>query len=359
MVNLHFSIKMGILVVVGLIFPQAIMQIFQVPRIVSIAHGLFFISLFMFLVVFFRSLSGLSQRVSMAAAGHEDIGFSSTMRNDELGRINNSVNTLLEQLKEKNIQLEEYSKDLEKMVEAKTHELQKALDKLTELDSLKDDILSNVSHELKTPITIIQGNIELALREDDPEERVIILSYALEALENQIDIVDDLIAISKMGTSKPQKGPENIEVIVEGEVFKKSKKAKRRGITIETESDAKLPLISFDKHQISHVLRNILDNAIKFSDKDGRVAVMVKREKNGIQVSVSDNGIGIREDQIDRVFEPLTQLDPSTSRRYGGTGTGLAVAKNFIEEHGGRIWVESKFKEGSTFYFTLPFEKLF
>lgn len=109
-----------------------------------------------------------------------------------------------------------------------------------------------------------------------------------------------------------------------------------------------------DSAKLRHVLVNLLDNAIKFNRTGGKVEISCRENGRVIETSISDEGIGIERENLERIFEPLTQLDPSPTRQYGGTGTGLSVARHIIELHGGQIWAESEVGKGSTFYFTLP-----
>jgi signal transduction histidine kinase len=106
------------------------------------------------------------------------------------------------------------------------------------------------------------------------------------------------------------------------------------------------------------VIYNILSNEIKFSKPEGSVAITARKEGCMAQVSVSDTGIGIKEEDIRKLFKEFEQIDRGTSRLYGGTGLGLVISKKLIELHGGRIWVESKYGQGSTFSFTLPYKAI-
>lgn len=234
--------------------------------------------------------------------------------------------------------------------------LQKALDDLKELDRIKDDVISNVSHELKTPITIMKGSIELLTEEEDPEERTALIGMFIKALENQEKIVNDLITVSKVGTVIPKNALVDMGELIKGAVEKKNKIAQNKGIQIAFDNLEQLPKIPLEEEMICQVLGNIIDNAIKFNKENGEINIMAKLMVDSIEISISDTGIGIREEDMANVFKPLTQLDPSTIRKYSGTGTGLAVAKKIIDGHNGKIWAVSKVGEGTTFYIRLPLE---
>ncbi len=233
--------------------------------------------------------------------------------------------------------------------------LQKAYEELKTVDELKDNIISNVSHELRTPITIVKGAIEIAVDEEDPEERNMILNTARGALIRQDSIIEDLIEATKMKKRKKLE-LEPVDVagaitIVGGEV--KSTLTKNK-VNMKIDMKEDLPEVRADYKELAHVLRNLVDNAIKFNKEGGEVIVRAG-EKNGmVEVCVSDTGIGIPEDEFDKIFEYFYQLDSSPTRSYSGTGMGLAIAKEVVEAHGGEITVESELDKGSRFCFTVP-----
>ncbi|OYT42133.1 MAG: hypothetical protein B6U86_00895 [Candidatus Altiarchaeales archaeon ex4484_43] len=118
----------------------------------------------------------------------------------------------------------------------------------------------------------------------------------------------------------------------------------------------RLPSIQGDKNRLMQVLTDLIDNAIKFTEKGG-IVIEARREKDNILVKVKDTGIGISKENINKLFTKFYQVDSSLSRRYGGTGLGLAICKKIVEAHGGKIWVDSELGKGSTFQFTLPVKK--
>ncbi|MFQ6136242.1 MAG: sensor histidine kinase, partial [Candidatus Hydrothermarchaeales archaeon] len=125
-------------------------------------------------------------------------------------------------------------------------------------------------------------------------------------------------------------------------------------IEIKTSIQEDLPKVRADFDELKHVLLNLLDNAIKFNRKGGEVLIEAGQKGDVVEVSVSDTGIGIAEEHLEKVFDRLYQIDVSTTRKHGGIGMGLAVAKEIVEAHGGRIWVESEIGKGSHFCFTVP-----
>ncbi len=250
-------------------------------------------------------------------------------------------------------------KMLEKELRESHDKLKKAYMELKSLDELKSNIIANVSHELKTPITIIKGFIELAMSEENKEKRNFFLKKAKEAVMRQNSIVDDLISISRVerGEFRITIQEFDLENVIDECIRKKKEFAKRRDVELYKEINESC-LVKGDKIEIMHVILNLLDNAIKFNKDGGKVIIKVEKKKNKAIISIEDTGVGIPEDKINRIFEPLTQLDPRATRKYGGTGTGLAVAKKIIEMHGSEIKVESKLGKGSKFYFMLPLVSL-
>jgi signal transduction histidine kinase len=257
--------------------------------------------------------------------------------------------------------LREYSEFLAQKVEERTRELREANQKLRatyeelrELSDLKDALLANVSHELRTPITIAKGAIDLAKEEKDPLRRRKLLNMAMDALERQNRIVGDLIAYQE--EKKPGSGEvADIARVVEmaAGMFRRTAEKRRINIIVKPVEN-RLPLVRGDPEKILHVLGNLLDNAIKFNREGGEIRVEAARKNGQVEVCVSDTGVGIPRDRLSRVFDRFYQVDSSLTRRYGGTGMGLAVAREIVEGFGGRIWAESEEGKGSRFCFTLP-----
>ncbi|WP_456473946.1 PAS domain-containing sensor histidine kinase [Candidatus Pyrohabitans sp.] len=243
--------------------------------------------------------------------------------------------------------------DLEKAHE----ELKFAYNDLREIDRIKTDIISNVSHELKTPLTVARGFIELVMNDVDNSTRDY-LKKAAEALDKQKHIIDDLVKVAEIHRGGVSLNFEiaSLEDLIREAVESKESMAAHQGIKIYLELDRELPPVKVDVNSIEHVLNNLLDNAIKFNREGGEVRVKGYQMKGGasVVVCIEDTGIGIEERHLERIFEPLYQVDSSSTRCYPGTGMGLALAKRLVELHGGSIWVESEPGKGSKFCFTLP-----
>ena len=131
--------------------------------------------------------------------------------------------------------------------------------------------------------------------------------------------------------------------------------AQKRSVILRKEIDPEIEFIDADRKKFDQILFSLLSNAVKFSKPEGgEVTVMAKKVNDMAQISVYDTGIGIKEEDMGKLFRTFQQLDMGTSRKYGGTGLGLAITKQLVELHGGTVWAESKYGEGTTFTFTLP-----
>lgn len=235
----------------------------------------------------------------------------------------------------------------------------KAYKELMSLDELKSNIIANVSHELRTPITIAKGALELAVEEEDKNKRNKLLEMVVSALGRQNLIIGDLIEAARMKSRETKESLEDVSIskAINSATVEFMPIAVRKGIKLGHSINGDLPVVKANYKRLEHVLRNLLSNALKFTDKSGEVRVEAKVMGENVVVCVADTGIGIPREYHKRIFERLYQIDSSGTRHYGGTGMGLAIAKETIEALGGRITVESEPGEGSRFCFTLPISR--
>ena len=265
-------------------------------------------------------------------------------------------------LSEKRIQLEqsfeEYSNNFDKKVEEMNKTLQKTTEELKGLDEMKDTIITNVSHELKTPLTIAMSGLELAMEEESKEERDKLLHLTMDSFHRQKGVIDNLLAISRLkkGTYKSKMEGLDIIKIINSALGDVQARLKNRGITSKVYVEEDLPMIRGNSEKLEHAFNNLLENAIKFNKEGGKIRINASQKGDFVEVTLEDTGIGIANDQQEKIFDNLYQVDPSTSREYSGTGVGIAVAKGIIETHGGQIGVESTLGEGTTLHFTLPID---
>lgn len=223
-------------------------------------------------------------------------------------------------------------------------------------DDIKDEFIGMVSHELKTPLTVVIGALSTAMLEGiSPDDIRSLLEDAVWGSEAMVDIVDNLLELSRWQSNRLVLQTTQIEIgsIVNRLVEQGSVKSPKHHIVSDVAPG--LPLIGADRTRVERILDNLIDNAIKYSPDGGEINVAVRSENTHMTVSVRDQGIGISPADIERLFQPFGRLEtPVHGMSIGGVGLGLVVCRRLVEAHGGKIWVESELGKGSTFYFTLP-----
>jgi len=240
---------------------------------------------------------------------------------------------------------------------ARTYEWERdQVTRLRALDKLQESFVSSVSHELRTPLTCIRTSTDLlaatsARFSEDQKELVRTIGHHVGRLEG---LVADLLEITKLeaGQVVLSKQPSDLRPIAERVVETLRPLTVRKGQAVELSLPEQASPVDIDRRRIEQVLTNILSNAIKFTPKRGHIRVSVLEVWEGVQVCVSDDGPGIAEDDQTRVFDKFYVV--TDDRGLSGVGLGLYIARQMIELHGGRIWVESQIEEGSTFCFELP-----
>ncbi len=250
---------------------------------------------------------------------------------------------------------------LEKKVEERTGELQRANIALEKANRLKSEFLSTMSHELRTPLNAIIGFAEV-LRDEitgtlntEQKEYVGDIHSSGQHLLNMINSILDLSKI-EAGKLELQYEEFPVEETINEVVNTILGSSRKKGISVHTHIHDDIPSLAADKVKFKQILFNLLSNAVKFTPENGRITISVKLSNQHIQIGVSDTGIGIKPEDMDKLFEAFRQVDSSYARRYEGTGLGLALTKRLVELHGGKIWVKSEYGKGSTFTFALPFK---
>jgi two-component system sensor histidine kinase GlrK len=231
--------------------------------------------------------------------------------------------------------------------------------KLSELDKMKSDFFSSVTHELRTPLSTVKMGIVL-LKEGIEGPLTEGQRGLLKVLEKEthllIDLVNSLLDLSKMeaGMMRFQLEPKHIAPLIEQTVEEMGPLAGAKQIHLEVLVKEALPIIKLDSERILQALRNIIGNAVKFTPERGRVSVSARRADHGVEVSVADTGPGIPPGNLITIFEKFQQSMIEGTHPVKGTGLGLAITKQIITHHGGKIWAESELGHGSTFIFVLP-----
>ena len=227
-----------------------------------------------------------------------------------------------------------------------------------ELDQMKSDFISNTSHELRTPLHTIRGFIKL-IQDDkvpDIETQKEFLGIVYEESKHLNNLVDSILNIAAIesGEMAFDRGSVSMKDVIKNVAVKMKSIADDKNINIDVDISGTLPVLEGDSQKLGQVMRNLISNAIKFSEAGTRVIVTASVDNShGILVKVADQGVGIDEDDIPKLFHKFSQVDSSMTRNHGGTGLGLYITKKIIEAHDGRIWVESRRGHGSTFFFTV------
>lgn len=231
--------------------------------------------------------------------------------------------------------------------------------KLGELDQMKSDFFSTVTHELRTPLSSIKMGISLLMEgREGPltEGQKELLTLVRQENNRMVGLVDAILDLSKMeaGMMAYQIEQKNIVPLIDQVVKEMGPLVEAKKIRFESEVAEKLPIPKIDTERFLQVLRNVIGNALKFTPEGGQVNVSVRTIDQGLQISVADTGPGIPEKNLTSIFEKFQQANTKGSYKSKGTGLGLAIAKQVITHHGGRIWAESKLGQGSTFFILLP-----
>ncbi len=233
------------------------------------------------------------------------------------------------------------------------------ISRLREVDRMKSEFVSVVSHELRTPLTSIRGSVQLLLDDPyavaDPEHKQL-LQIALNNCERLVRIINDILDVAKIesGNITLHRKPVNVADIVRQSIQVVEGPARAAQVAIDARLPARLRPVMVDPDRIVQALVNLLSNAVKFAPQGSTIAITAAGSDSMITLAVSDQGEGIAPENLHRLFQKFQQVDSSSSRRKGGTGLGLAITKSLVEQHGGRIHVDSEVTKGTRFSFTLP-----
>lgn len=311
---------------------------------------------------------------------------------DEIGELASAFNQMTVDLKKYKKNIEEHSKLLERKVKKRTKELNKKVEELTrtksamlnmmgdldetnkqllevqkelkksfgelkKLDKEKDEFISIAAHELKTPMATIHGFSQLLSDEkvEDTETRNRYLKIMEDETTRLSKMVTEILDLSRIDLGSIKFTIEDVNVIklLEDVKNEMSQRAEGKGLKFDLKIDSNLPSIKTDKEKLKQILINIIDNAIKYTEKDG-IRVEAFAEDDHVKFSVADTGIGISKEHFPKIFTRFYQVESPLTRKVGGTGLGLSICKELVQKLSGKIWFDSKEGKGSTFYFTLP-----
>ena len=252
------------------------------------------------------------------------------------------------------IDIDHVEKEAKEWADAKEEEL----DQMKKDDNYRREFIGNVSHELKTPIFNIQGYLQTLIDGGLNDENINLkyLKRANKSVDRMINIIDDLEVISRLETEQDELDFQKFNIVeLVHEIFDLMEmKASEMNINLKLKNESQGVTVVADRNKIQQVLMNLVSNSIKYGKDGGDVIIRFFDMHSNMLIEVSDNGIGIAQESLDRLFERFYRVDKNRSREIGGTGLGLAIVKHILEGHNQTINVRSTKAKGSTFSFILP-----
>lgn len=239
-----------------------------------------------------------------------------------------------------------------------SNDRQKELEHLQKLENYRKEFLGNVSHELKTPIFNIQGYVATLIDGGIYDDKINIeyLKRADKSVDRMINIIDDLETISQLETGTLSLDLERFNIVeMIHDICKQIEiQAQKKNITLKVITPKENIKVFADRFRVRQVFSNLLSNSLKYGKENGETSITINPEKEKVNITIADNGIGIEAKHLPRIFERFYRVDKGRSREQGGTGLGLSIVKHIIEAHGETISVSSIENQGTTFVFSLP-----
>ena len=256
-------------------------------------------------------------------------------------------------------EIHKLNRELEQRVMERTAELEEKNEELMKMDKVKSEFLDTVSHELRTPLTSIIGYSRLLLdgiQGEMSEKQTNYIERIWSRGMHQLQLVNDVLDFSKLNSGRTSfmMEPVSVAAILADTAEDEMPLAKQKGHELILEVPDEISDVHVDKMRLKQVLTNIINNAIKFTPDNGRIVIKADNADEMVKISIIDNGIGIKEENMGKIFDNFVQVDQSNSRIYGGTGLGLAIARDLVKHMGGRIDAESEYGKGSIFNIFMP-----
>jgi two-component system, sensor histidine kinase len=309
-----------------------------------------------------RPLALLQQGITSVREGKfEPIQVSST--DDEIQYLGESFNQMIAEITASQEEIRQHRDLLEERIRQRTEDLEKAMRTALAASQAKSEFLANMSHELRTPMNGLLGMLDVVLDSPLNTEQRDELEIAQRSAYALLALLNDILDLSKIEAGKMmiESIPYDVRTVLEDCVKSFQARAAQKKIALHFEIDPHAPSkVIGDPLRVRQIAANLLSNALKFTER-GWVCLRLAGVEGGLgpaemKIAVSDTGAGIEADKLTAIFEKFTQADGSITRKYGGTGLGLAITKRLVEMQGGRVQVESKVGNGSTFTITLPWE---
>lgn len=276
--------------------------------------------------------------------------------------INYVIKFRVQYLKNKNIVLEKLVNERTAKINEQKETLERQAQKLLELDQIKSDFFANISHEFRTPLTLIKGQLENVLGMITDERVRKKISSAFNNSNRLNRLINQVLDLSKLESGKMKLEFEVTDIVslLRNRVASFDSLAEQNKIVIDFDTKLRSLLLSIDKEKIEEVIDNLLSNAFKFTPANGKIRITIELEKfeftENAVITICDTGIGIPEDKIAYIFDRFYQTDNSSTKQFDGSGLGLAIVKELIELHGGSITASSKVNSGTSFSIYLPVE---